>query len=350
VTHQTPTPAPMNAEARETLRRLAEQATKGPWVQGWWTGQAESMCDCSRKGKLIAKVPQTQYPGSGPFHVHETDFIEDEHALSSATPMDRVAGNYDYEEGGIINAHDAAYIAAANPAVVLALLDALVEAIHTAAMCGQRGDFDLGWRAMRDSLHTCGGGENPPFLYPCAACERERGDTPTARPACDHKFVDSTRCLKCGWEPATARPELSPLITMTKQRQSEIREYVRLGGPATRNIAEDFALELLAELDAQRAALAATAEKLERTERALWQESEHRNTVVERLHAAEAALERTQAEREALREALAPDTLSTLDELLECRLLTPPEKTAIRRARAALTAPASAAPDTREGS
>jgi hypothetical protein len=172
VTHQTPTPAPMNAEARETLRRLAEQATKGPWVQGWWTGQAESMCDCSRKGKLIAKVPQTQYPGSGPFHVHETDFIEDEHALSSATPMDRVAGNYDYEEGGIINAHDAAYIAAANPAVVLALLDALdarerevaeaaqriinrVEAIHTAAMCGQRGETLSIPAAVERTRHSC---------------------------------------------------------------------------------------------------------------------------------------------------------------------------------------------------
>jgi hypothetical protein len=23
-----------------------------------------------------------------------------------------------------------------------------------------------------------------------------------ARPACDHKFVDSKRCLKCGWSPS----------------------------------------------------------------------------------------------------------------------------------------------------
>ena len=48
---------------------------------------------------------------------------EDPHEIiQAAAPHAQIAGNYDYEEGGIVNPQDAAYIAAASPDVVLALI------------------------------------------------------------------------------------------------------------------------------------------------------------------------------------------------------------------------------------
>lgn len=35
--------------------------------------------------------------------------------------------------------------------------------------------------------------------------------SPFAVKGCDHKFVDSTRCLKCGWSPSAAR-SISPSL------------------------------------------------------------------------------------------------------------------------------------------
>jgi hypothetical protein len=88
VTHQATTPA-MNAEARETLRRLAEQATKGPW------------------------------------QVFEGEHGRARHYFDVVKP-DGEGGERDSAEVlGPNDPADAAYIAAANPAVVLALLDAL---------------------------------------------------------------------------------------------------------------------------------------------------------------------------------------------------------------------------------
>lgn len=110
--------------AADRLRALAEAATPGPWVRGWWTAQVESMCECDRKGRLIGKRPQNDYPGAGPYHIHESDFYEDEHQISGLAPScEEVAGNYGYEEGGIIKSADAAYIAALHPAVTLAIAD-----------------------------------------------------------------------------------------------------------------------------------------------------------------------------------------------------------------------------------
>lgn len=31
--------------------------------------------------------------------------------------------------------------------------------------------------------------------------ELAKEHAPPARPRCDHKFIDSTRCLKCGFDP-----------------------------------------------------------------------------------------------------------------------------------------------------
>lgn len=116
--------------AADRLRALAEAATPGPWVRGWWTGQAESNCECDRKGPLLGKRPQNDYPGAGPYHFHESDFHEDEHQISGLAPScEEVAGNYDYEEGGIIKSADAAYIAALHPAVALAIAD-LIEQVE----------------------------------------------------------------------------------------------------------------------------------------------------------------------------------------------------------------------------
>lgn len=44
--------------------------------------------------------------------------------------------------------------------------------------------------------------------------------------ACDHKFVDSTRCLKCGWEPPPkqeAQPS-QPLVAALAQRERSYRD------------------------------------------------------------------------------------------------------------------------------
>lgn len=94
------------------IEAVLAAATEGPWLRGWWSAQAESKCICADKGELLGKRPQTIYPGAGPFHVHATDFFEDEHRLSGPAPAClSVAGNYDYEEGGIVRDADATFIA-----------------------------------------------------------------------------------------------------------------------------------------------------------------------------------------------------------------------------------------------
>lgn len=95
------------------IEAVLTAATEGPWLRGWWSAQAESKCICADKGELLGKRPQTIYPGAGPFHVHATDFFEDEHRLSGPAPAClSVAGNYDYEEGGIVLERDARAIVA----------------------------------------------------------------------------------------------------------------------------------------------------------------------------------------------------------------------------------------------
>lgn len=125
-----------SVEAR--LRRLAEEATPGPWVRGWWSAQVESKCNCAHKGALLGKRLQAEYPGAGPFHVHESDFFPDEHRISGQPPeCAQVAGNYDYEAGGIVDEANAAYIAALSPSVVLRLA-AIVEAARVFILTGDR--------------------------------------------------------------------------------------------------------------------------------------------------------------------------------------------------------------------
>ena len=101
------------------LRRLAEAATPGPWtfeapVRSESHIERE-LCRCSAVGDEYEFVSET---ADG--HVH---LWRESHIIYAGEEV--VAGNYDYEDGGIIERRDRDYIAAANPAAVLGLLDRL---------------------------------------------------------------------------------------------------------------------------------------------------------------------------------------------------------------------------------
>ena len=94
----------------KNLRTLAEAATPGPW---------------SDKG-VTRSCTLKHTHGKGECIYNNVIFYEDDHGITQAVaPFAEVAGNYDYEEGGIIKKADQLYIAACSPDVVLALLDAL---------------------------------------------------------------------------------------------------------------------------------------------------------------------------------------------------------------------------------
>jgi hypothetical protein len=226
--------------------------------------------------------------------------------------------------------------------------------------------------------------------------EMASGDTPTERPCrlCKQPIVaitdppqvpphplrpsgvDDTRHMQCPTTQPTARPELSPLppdTIHTLHLMMDAAETTAHQKTAIRRLL-DCRLQLVwrvddleKELDAQRAALAAAnaenarlsivIQKLARGAANDWLQSEE----LKRAEAAEAALERTEAEREALREA--NKRLADAAEMLWVVLAnvsggnwshqSPEWQEAAARWRdnyyAALTAPASAAPATREG-
>jgi hypothetical protein len=108
----------------DDLLALAEKATPGPWGLGWWTGQEPNnrYHNCDSMGALVGWLTGGA-DGKSRYHVHERDLIEDEHAISRMVePFTRIAGNYDYEVGGIVEPDDARYIAAVHPEVVKALV------------------------------------------------------------------------------------------------------------------------------------------------------------------------------------------------------------------------------------
>ena len=91
--------------------------------RGPWTFKApeqlevyieRDLCLCSDDSDEYEFVAE-----SANHHVH---LWRESHSIYAGEKV--VAGNYDYEDGGIIERRDRDYIAAANPAVVLALLDA----------------------------------------------------------------------------------------------------------------------------------------------------------------------------------------------------------------------------------
>ena len=101
------------------LRRLAEAATPGPWTfeapKRFEVHIERELCRCSGVGDEYEFVSET---ADG--HVH---LWHESHIIYAGEEV--VAGNYDYEDGGIIERRDRDYIAAANPATVLGLLDRL---------------------------------------------------------------------------------------------------------------------------------------------------------------------------------------------------------------------------------
>ena len=110
--------------SRDSIRARIAAATEGPWVRGWWSGQLPNNRfhdDCAERGPLLGTL-------KGGYHVHPGDFFEDAHQLSMGIPpFDTVAGNYDYEAGGIVKDADAAFIANARQDIpaLLRLADAL---------------------------------------------------------------------------------------------------------------------------------------------------------------------------------------------------------------------------------
>jgi hypothetical protein len=79
---------------------------------------------------------------------------------------------------------------------------------------------------------------------------------------CDHKFVDSTRCLKCGWKPwepnrtpLMPRPELAPLSVMDETKLADAQDLASQATDEVDTFAVQIALcDALVELDAQRRA------------------------------------------------------------------------------------------------
>ena len=117
VSETTPTRHETPAEAE--LRRLAEDATPGPWrfeapERSEVHGKCE-LCPCSGGRDDYEFVSE-----SADRHVH---LWHESHIIYAGEKV--VAGNYDYEDGGIIERRDRDYIAAASPDVVLGLLDRL---------------------------------------------------------------------------------------------------------------------------------------------------------------------------------------------------------------------------------
>lgn len=86
----------MSSRLRALLAEMADlekAATPGPWRSGW-----ALVC-----GKHHRHTPDT---------CTATEWVEDDHEITTVDGKTNVAGNYGYEEGGIIDASDAALIVA----------------------------------------------------------------------------------------------------------------------------------------------------------------------------------------------------------------------------------------------
>lgn len=104
----------------EQIKKRAEAATPGPWDRAWYMAQGDTSCPCGERGKLLHSYPSGD-DRFRTYHIHEGSRFEDDHAITSLATFDEVAGNFDYEEGGIIRREDAEFIAHARedvPALV----------------------------------------------------------------------------------------------------------------------------------------------------------------------------------------------------------------------------------------
>lgn len=129
----------------DKLLALADKATPGPWVVGWWSGQAPDGPghDCAAMGKLVGTM-KGGMDGRRTYHVHRSDLIKDRHRVSrGGEPFTEVLGNYDYEQGGAVREADAAYIAALPPEVVKALIAVAKAAKDPAESDEPCGQYEL---------------------------------------------------------------------------------------------------------------------------------------------------------------------------------------------------------------
>ena len=133
-------------DVAELLRRLAENATPGPWTfeapQRFEVPIEREFCRCSGVGDEYEFVSET---ADG--HVH---LWHESHIIYAGENV--VAGNYDCEDGGILERRDRDYIAAANPATVLGLLDRLAH--MTEARDNARAEVERLTANPRDEYHT----------------------------------------------------------------------------------------------------------------------------------------------------------------------------------------------------
>lgn len=128
----------LTPEDRARLRDLAAKATPGPWERGnWYHVQGSSHCECrSEYGPLVGIDPHGSF---GEMHVHRYPdrplWDEGIRARDDSTGgVDVVVETTEY---GTMTPADAEFIAAADPATVTALLDAL-DALYAAEAAVQR--------------------------------------------------------------------------------------------------------------------------------------------------------------------------------------------------------------------
>lgn len=115
------------------LRERATKATKGPWRVGYASGR------CTMDHKHAMKVCDyrvTGYEDETPSWHHVTQVKP----IGSPTKdCQMIAGQYDYDSGGIIERADSEYIAALPPEVVLAMLDVVDASAKADCSCGEEG-------------------------------------------------------------------------------------------------------------------------------------------------------------------------------------------------------------------
>ncbi len=104
----------------DALAKLLEAASKGPWVLGWYSAHYAGSPSCVEGEEVFFEAPGDGKWDNAPLHY--SDFHPDYHALSSSVNGERVAGNYEYEEGGMIREADAR-LAALAPALAQELIE-----------------------------------------------------------------------------------------------------------------------------------------------------------------------------------------------------------------------------------
>jgi len=117
------------------LEARAKAATQGEWVVGNNWNRAgvtpilfgDGKCFyCQKEGSPNPEREELGVINGKRMLMHwhrRATPINPEHVIETADGYHQITGNYEYEEGGVVRAEDAAYIAAASPQVVLALIE-----------------------------------------------------------------------------------------------------------------------------------------------------------------------------------------------------------------------------------